>query len=82
VHRIENILSESAGILSVQVENLPATVNRFFSEWKAQKKEIERLRQRIAELEKESLEVELVGGTPVLVRRIDLSGKELAEIGG
>jgi len=57
-------------------------VNRFFSEWKAQKKEIERLRQRIAELEKESLEVELVGGTPVLVRRIDLSGKELAEIGG
>jgi len=81
VHRIENILSESAGILSVQVENLPATVSRFFSEWKSQKKEIERLRQRIAELERKSLNAEVVGRTPVLVRRIDLSGKELAEIG-
>jgi len=81
VHRIEKILSGSAEILSVQNEYLPATVNRFFSEWKAQKKEIERLRQRIAELEKKSLAAEVVGNTPVLVRRIDLSGKELATIG-
>ncbi|MDI9632660.1 MAG: alanine--tRNA ligase [Methanolinea sp.] len=81
VHRIEKILSESAQVFSVQPEFLPATAKRFFSEWKAQKKEIERLRQHVAELEKKSLSAEIVGTTPVLVRRIDLSGKELAGIG-
>jgi len=82
VHRIENLVSQSSEVLSVQHENLPATVGRFFSEWKSQKKEIERLRQKIVELEMKHMSPEMVNGIPVLVRHLDLSGKELAAIGG
>ncbi|MBP7120510.1 MAG: alanine--tRNA ligase [Methanolinea sp.] len=82
VHRLEGLISQSSETLSVQYENLPATVSRFFSEWKSQKKEIERLRERLADLEKKNLSPEMVGAIPLLVKKIDLSGKELAVIGG
>jgi len=82
VHRLEGLVSRSSEILSVQYENLPATVGRFFSEWKSQKKEIERLRQKMADLELKNISPEMINGTPLLIRKIDLSGKELAAIGG
>ncbi|MCQ8894093.1 MAG: alanine--tRNA ligase [Methanolinea sp.] len=80
VQRVEKILAQASEVLSVQYEYLPATVSRFFSEWKNQKKEIERLRLHIAELERKSLVPETVNGVLILVRRIDLSPKELAAI--
>ena len=82
MQHLEQIVSESAGVLSVQTEKLPATVNRFFTEWKDQKKEIDRLSQNVVELETKSLVAESVGDVPVVVRRIDLSPRELSAIAG
>jgi alanyl-tRNA synthetase len=78
MQHLEQIASGSADVLSVQLENLPATVTRFFTEWKDQKKEIDRLSQKLVELELRSLVAETVGGIPVVIKRIDLSPKELS----
>jgi alanyl-tRNA synthetase len=80
MQRMERLLSEASGTLSVQPENLPSSAARFFSEWKERGKEIERLRARLAELEAETAEPELVKGVPVLVRRIDLAPKDLVAL--
>jgi len=45
----EKFLKESASVLSVHLDELPATVKRFFEEWKLQKKELEELWERNAE---------------------------------
>jgi len=55
VQQMEELLRASADVLSVQPENLPSTAARFFSEWKEQRKEIERLRSRVVELESKTL---------------------------
>ncbi|HON81099.1 MAG TPA: alanine--tRNA ligase [Methanoregulaceae archaeon] len=80
VHQLEKIINDSAAVLSVQQENLPSSVQRFFTEWKDQKKEIERMAQRMVEMEIERLVPETVGGVPVVVRRIDLAPRDLASI--
>jgi alanyl-tRNA synthetase len=80
MQRIERLLSEASGVLSVQPENLPPSAARFFSEWKERGKEIERLRERLAELEARTAEPEMVNGVPVLVRRIDLAPRDLAAL--
>jgi len=46
----ERLLSEASDVLGVQVEELPATVQRFFEEWKSQKKHIENLEAEIIRL--------------------------------
>ncbi len=79
-HQVETLLARSAEVLSVQQENLPPTVSRFFEEWKEQKKEIERLSKRLVELEVQNISLENVSGVPVLVRRIDLPPRELTPI--
>ena len=53
VQQKEKILSEAAEKISVQPEKLPPAVERFFEEWKAQRKEIEKLKEKIAQLEVE-----------------------------
>ncbi len=80
VQQVERLLSESAAVLSVQQENLPSSVRRFFSEWKDQKKEIERVSSRLVEMEIENLTPEIVDGLPLVIRRIDLPAKDLAAI--
>ncbi len=82
MQHLEEIISTSSDALSVQQENLPATVTRFFSEWKDQKKDIERLSQKIVELEMQSLVAEAVGGVSVVVKRLDLPSRELASLAG
>jgi alanyl-tRNA synthetase len=62
----------------VQDENLPATVTRFFSEWKDQRKDIERMSAKLVELEMQSLEAEAEGCVDIVIKRIDLPQKELA----
>ena len=64
MQQIERLLSDASGVLSVQPENLPSSVTRFFTEWKEQRKEIERLRERLAELEAKTAEPELIRGHP------------------
>jgi alanyl-tRNA synthetase len=78
MQHLEGIVTSSAAVLSVQEENLPATVTRFFSEWKEQRKEIERMTAKLVELEMRSLATESIAGIPVVVKRIDLPQKELS----
>jgi alanyl-tRNA synthetase len=80
MQHLEQIITSSAEVLSVQPDNLPATVTRFFSEWKDQKKEIERMSAKVVELEMQSLVPESMDGIPVLIKRIDLPQKELAQL--
>ena len=77
---LEQLATTSADILSVQLENLPPTVNRFFSEWKDQKKEIERMSQKLVDLELKTVSPENFCGVPVVVKRIDLPARELSTI--
>lgn len=80
VQRMDDILGEAASVVSVQPENLPATVARFFSEWKEQKKEIERLRKKMVDLQMEQLEGEMIDDVRVAVMQIDAGPKELVAL--
>lgn len=80
MQHIQGLLNTSAETLSVQTENLPGAVERFFTEWKDQRKEIERLRPKIAELEISRLQGEVVGGVEVVVKQLDISRKELVTV--
>ncbi|MBI2078168.1 MAG: alanine--tRNA ligase, partial [Euryarchaeota archaeon] len=51
----EKILEESAKALSVPLERLPMTVDRFFKEWKERGKEIEDLRARLSQFQLKEL---------------------------
>ena len=82
MQHLEGIVTASADTLSVQQENLPATVERFFSEWKDQRKDIERMSTRLVELEVQTLVPESIGGIPVVIQRIDLAAKDLSAIAG
>jgi alanyl-tRNA synthetase len=78
MQHLEQLVTSSAEVLSVQDENLPATVTRFFNEWKEQRKDIERMSAKLVELEMQSLVTEPIGGIAVVTKRIDLPQKELA----
>jgi alanyl-tRNA synthetase len=80
VQHLEKVISDSSSVLSVQQDNLPSTIQRFFTEWKDQKKEIERISQRLVEMETQTLTPEIVQGIPVVIRRIDLAARDLASI--
>ncbi|WP_202319234.1 alanine--tRNA ligase [Archaeoglobus neptunius] len=55
VEEMEKILKEASSILRVEPAKLPKTVERFFEEWKEQKKEIDRLKAELADVKAESL---------------------------
>jgi alanyl-tRNA synthetase len=80
VQHMEELLRASADVVSVQPENLPATVARFFGEWKEQKKEIERLQKKVVDLEMRSLDGEMVDGVRVVVRELEATHKELVAL--
>jgi alanyl-tRNA synthetase len=80
MQHLEHIVTSSSEVLSVQPDNLPSTVSRFFNEWKDQKKEIDRMSARLVDLELQTLVAESVSGIAVVVKRIDLPAKELAAL--
>jgi alanyl-tRNA synthetase len=80
LHGVEDLLLSAADAFSVQNEALPATARRFFSEWKDQRKEIERLSAKVSELELKNLAIEDIGGKSILIRQIDLPSVELVKI--
>jgi alanyl-tRNA synthetase len=80
MHHLEEIVNCSASVFSVQQDNLPATSQRFFNEWKDQKKENEKLSQKLVELEIAQIQPEMMNGVPVVVRRLDLPAKDLTAI--
>ena len=55
VQNQDHILKESAGIFKVDLEQLPKTCERFFSEWKSFKNEIDKLKSEIASLKIEGI---------------------------
>ncbi len=76
------LISASANVFKVGGEQLPKTCERFFSEWKSQKNEIDRLKSQIASLKINSLlddSVE-VKGLKVIKQLIDSDFKELQKI--
>jgi alanyl-tRNA synthetase len=80
MQHLEQIVSASADTLSVQFDNLPATVTRFFTEWKDLKKEVERMSGKLVDMETRTLVAEVVGGVNVVIKRIDLPQKELSAL--
>jgi len=79
VQKNETILKESAAIFKVEAEQLPKTSDRFFTEWKSFKNEINRLKGEIASLKKEGLEekAEKIGEITVLRAIVDADMGEM-----
>ncbi|MBW9219936.1 alanine--tRNA ligase, partial [Methanothermococcus sp. SCGC AD-155-N22] len=79
VTAMEDILLKSAEILGVPVEKLPKTVERFFKEWKKQKKIIEELEEKIGEYKRYMLmnKFEKIGKYQVLIEEVEGTPKEL-----
>jgi alanyl-tRNA synthetase len=80
VQHLEHIVADAATVLSVQQDVLPSSVARFFTEWKEQRKEIERLSQQLVDREIMNLSPEAIHGVPLIIRQIDLPPKDLASI--
>ncbi|WP_284010926.1 alanine--tRNA ligase [Haloarcula pelagica] len=79
-HATEDALYDAADILDVAHEEVPETAARFFDEWKARGKEIEALKEQLAEARAsggaDAEEVD-VGETTAVVQRIDADMDEL-----
>jgi alanyl-tRNA synthetase len=76
--RTEDALYGAADVLDVSPPDVPDTAERFFEEWKARGKTIDRLKRELAEARAaaESEEID-IGGTPAVVRRLDGDADEL-----
>ncbi|MFB6236401.1 MAG: alanine--tRNA ligase, partial [Halopenitus sp.] len=76
----EDALYDAAAALDVDPQDVPETAERFFDEWKARGKEIEDLKEQLAEARagggSEAEEVDLDGVTAV-IQRIDADTEEL-----
>ncbi len=77
---LEGLVDSSVATLSVQRDNLPTSVDRFFTEWKEQRKDIERLQKKIAELEIASIPVEDIAGVSVTIHVVNASPKEVVSM--
>src|SRR6056297_3629393 len=79
-HRTEDALYEAAEVLDVAPDAVPDTAERFFDEWNARGKEIEELKEQMAEARAaggaDTEEVD-VAGTTAVVQRIDADMDEL-----
>jgi alanyl-tRNA synthetase len=80
MQHLETLVASSSEVLSVQPDNLPSSVSRFFNEWKDQKKDIDRMSARLVDLEMQTIVAESISGVSVVIRRIDLPAKELAAL--
>ncbi|MFC7134654.1 MULTISPECIES: alanine--tRNA ligase [Salinibaculum] len=78
--RTEDALYEAAGVLDVSPEEVPETAARFFDEWKERGKQIESLKEELAEVRASGggagEEIDL-DGTTAVVQRLDADMDEL-----
>ncbi len=83
VKSIEDIVRRSSEILRVEPSLLPKTVERFFEEWKSQKKEIERLKEEMARIKAEILleRAEEFNGIKVVAEVVEADMQELLKLG-
>jgi len=76
--RTEDALYAAADVLDVSPEDVPDTAERFFAEWKERGKQIDRLKQELAEARAAAGGDEVdVGGTPAVIQRLDVDADEL-----
>ena len=80
MQHLQDLLSESARVLSIQIEHLPQTVDRFFNEWKEQGKIIEDMESRLSELRLQNLKGDQINGVEVIIRQMNLPRNELVRI--
>ncbi|MDO9044139.1 MAG: alanine--tRNA ligase [Methanobacteriaceae archaeon] len=78
----DGLLMESADIFKVNADQLPKTCDRFFSEWKAFKNEISRLKDQMAALKAEGLagKSETIGDLKVLKDMIEADMGEMQKM--
>jgi alanyl-tRNA synthetase len=79
-HRTEDALYEAADLLDVAPEEVPETAQRFFDEWKERGKQIDELKEQLAEARAsggEDTEEIDVASTTAVVQRIDTDMDEL-----
>jgi alanyl-tRNA synthetase len=76
------LLNESAAVYKVEANQLPKTSERFFTEWKAFKNEIGRLKAQIANIKTESLieQTESINSLKFLADEVDADISELVKI--
>ncbi len=79
IQEMEEIIENTASIFKVPLMQTPETAERFFSEWKELKKDVERLQEELASLRVEDLiqKGEKIGESLVIKEMLDLSDKEL-----
>ncbi len=82
VQKNDDILKQSAGIFKVDTPLLPKTCERFFTEWKAFKNDINRLKDEIATLKIKGItsQTHTIGDLNVLNQRIEADMGELIKI--
>ena len=80
MQQIEQLLDESAQTLRIQPDNLPSSVQRFFTEWKERGKEVERLRARLVDLELQNVRYDSVKGVNLVIKEIDVDPSQLASL--
>ena len=68
----DDLLAGAADVLRVPNEQLPKTAARFFEEWKSQQKEIERLKEDLAEarLKTMTADAETINGLKIVVQKM------------
>lgn len=68
IQRRDRLLKESSATLSVAIDDLPRATERFFEEWRVQRKQLEQLKKKLAESQKGSLidDAEEVAGVKVV----------------
>ena len=78
----EEILRNSADVFQVPIDDLPSTANRFFSEWKEQRKRIESLEAEIVRLRTSGggEDTNSVDGVRVVVMEVDGDLKKMTKM--
>ncbi|MFP4632090.1 MAG: alanine--tRNA ligase [Halobacteriales archaeon] len=74
---VEETARSTAEVFGVPVDELSETAGRFFDEWKGRGKEIEVLRDELADLRAEEAEETEISGVSVVVQRLDGEMEEL-----
>ena len=74
----DDLLAGAADVLRVPNEQLPKTAERFFVEWKSQQKEIERLKEDLAEarLKTMTADAETINGLKIIVQKMGSADNE------
>lgn len=78
----ESILRKASEVFQVPVDELPSTANRFFSEWKEQRKRIETLEAEIVRLRTSGggNDISQVDGVRVVVMEVDGGLKQMTKM--